>query len=255
MIEVKELNKSFEGKKVLHDINTVFEDGIINMIIGSSGSGKTVLLKCIIGLLKPDSGSIFYDNRDFCHLGAGARKKVRQEVGMLFQSAALFNSLTVAENVGFPLKIFSTMTPKEKLRQIESCLERVDLHDVKDLYPSELSGGMQKRVGLARAIVMNPKYLFCDEPNSGLDPKTSRVIDQLIKELTIEYNTTTIINSHDMTSVFEISDKVFFVNEGKIWWEGQSDEINDSENEKLLQMVKASGYEQQSSLNKDDQKV
>jgi phospholipid/cholesterol/gamma-HCH transport system ATP-binding protein len=214
------------------------------MIIGSSGSGKTVLLKCIVGLLHPDKGSILYDGRNFTEMNYREQKKVRLEIGMLFQGSALFNSMTVAENISFPLKMFTQKSPKEISKRVEFCLERVNL-DIKvgKLYPSEISGGMQKRVGIARAIVNEPKYLFYDEPNSGLDPKTSRVIDQLIKDITNEFQTTTIVNSHDMTSVFEIADKVVFIHDGQNWWEGNPAQIDASKNAELLQMMDASGRE------------
>lgn len=243
MIEVASLNKSFEDQQILKDINAKFEAGMLNMIIGSSGSGKTVMLKCMVGLMKPSSGDIIFDDRNITTLNTKQKKLLRQEMGMLFQGAALFNSLNVEDNVGFPLSMFSTMTTKEKKNRIDFCLERVNLPNIKHLFPSELSGGMQKRVGIARAIVMNPKYLFYDEPNSGLDPKTSRVIDQLIKEITLEFNTTTIVNSHDMTSVFDIADHVLFVYEGKKWWEGKPNQIKSSKNRELLQMIEASGHD------------
>lgn len=243
MIEVKNVFMNFEGKQVLNDINTSFVPGKINMVIGSSGSGKTVLLKCVVGLLQPTKGDIIYDGRNFTKLDYYAKKDIRHEIGMLFQGGALFNSLTVEENVGFPLKMFTKNTPKEITDRVNFCLERVNLSKVNHLFPSEISGGMQKRVGIARAIVMNPKYMFCDEPNSGLDPKTSRVIDQLIKEITVEFKTTTILNSHDMTSVFNIADKVVFIHEGKKWWEGTAQEIRKSDNIELLGMIEASGQE------------
>ncbi|MBC8344108.1 MAG: ATP-binding cassette domain-containing protein [Bacteroidetes bacterium] len=247
MIEVDHVYKIFDGKEVLQDVSTSYDAGIINMIIGSSGSGKTVLLKCIVGLLHPDKGSVLYDNRNFTNMNYRDQKKVRLEIGMLFQGAALFNSMTVFENISFPLKMFSNKTPKEVQMRVESCLERVNLEmKVAELYPSEISGGMQKRVGIARAIVNQPKYLFYDEPNSGLDPKTSRVIDKLIKDITNDLNTTTIINSHDMKSVFEIADNVVFIHDGKKWWDGNPDEIDDSKNAELLQMMDASGREIQS---------
>jgi phospholipid/cholesterol/gamma-HCH transport system ATP-binding protein len=234
---------NFEGKQVLHDICTSFLPGKINMVIGSSGSGKTVLLKCVVGLLHPTKGDILYDGRNFTKMDYNAKKVLRHEIGMLFQGGALFNSLTVEENVGFPLKMFTTDTPKEILNRVNFCLERVNLSKVNHQFPSEISGGMQKRVGIARAIVMNPKYMFCDEPNSGLDPKTSRVIDELIKEITVEFKTTTLVNSHDMASVFSIADKVVFIYEGNKWWEGTAKEIRDSKNKELLQMIEASGQE------------
>lgn len=243
MIEVISVQKIFEGNFTLHNISAVFSPGIINMIIGASGSGKTVLLKCIVGLLDPNNGDIIFDGRNFTQGSYKERKKIRLEIGMLFQGSALFNSLSVEENIGFPLKMFANMTSMEMKKRIDFCLERVDLGKINHLYPGELSGGMQKRVGIARAIVMNPKYLFCDEPNSGLDPKTSRVIDELIKEITIEFNTTTILNSHDMTSVFDIGEEIIFMFEGEKWWEGNPSEIKGSANKELLQMIDASGHE------------
>lgn len=243
MIEVKDVFMKFEGKEVLTDINTNFLPGKINMVIGSSGSGKTVLLKCVVGLLHPTKGDILYDGRNFTQMDYYAQKDIRHEIGMLFQGGALFNSLTVEENVGFPLKMFTKNTSKQVTDRVNFCLDRVNLSKVNRLFPSELSGGMQKRVGIARAIVMNPKYMFCDEPNSGLDPKTSRVIDQLIKDITVEFKTTTIVNSHDMASVFAIADKVLFIHKGQKWWEGASKEIRKSKNTELLQMIEASGQD------------
>jgi len=243
MIQVESINKEFENQQVLFDVNAEFREGIINMIIGSSGSGKTVLLKCVVGLLKPETGKINYDGRDIVGGTAKQLNAIRREIGMLFQGAALFNSLNVEENVSFPLRMFTKMTQKEIEKRVAFCLDRVNLHDVNNLYPAELSGGMQKRVGIARAIVMNPKYLFYDEPNSGLDPKTSRVIDELIKEITQEFGTTTLVNSHDMASVFDVADRVFFIYEGKKWWEGKPGEITTSGNQELLQMIEASGQE------------
>lgn len=243
MIEVKNLYKSFEDNQVLDNINVGFTKGKINMVIGSSGSGKTVLLKCIVGLLQPTSGSVLYDNRNFTAMNAKDKKALHKEVGMLFQGSALFNSMTVDENVGFPLRMFTKMTAGEIRNQIDFCLERVNLGKVNHLFPSELSGGMQKRVGIARAIVMNPRYLFFDEPNSGLDPKTSRVIDKLIRDITVDLNTTSLLNSHDMTSVFDIGDQISFVHNSKIWWQGKPSEILNSGNRELLQMIEASGHE------------
>jgi len=248
MIEVKNVYLKFEGKEVLTDINTCFIPGKINMVIGSSGSGKTVLLKCVVGLLHPTKGDVLYDGRNFTQMDYYAKKDIRHEIGMLFQGGALFNSLTVEENVGFPLKMFTNKTAKQITDRVNFCLERVNLAKVNRLFPSELSGGMQKRVGIARAIVMNPKYMFCDEPNSGLDPKTSRVIDHLIKEITVEFKTTTIVNSHDMASVFAIADKVLFIHKGQKWWEGTAREIRKSQNSELLQMIEASGQEMDEEL-------
>ena len=244
MIEIKGLYKFFDTKTALDNINTVFEGGVINMIIGSSGSGKTVLLKCIVGLLDPDQGGIFYDGRNFTKMSYYEKREIRRELGMLFQGSALFNSMTVFDNVSFPLRMHGIMTKEEIEKRVAFCLERVNLEKhVKDLFPQELSGGMQKRVGIARAISTNPKYLFYDEPNSGLDPKTSRVIDDLIKDITSEYKTTTIINSHDMTSVYDIADKVVFIYEGKNWWEGSPANIAKTGNSELFQMIRSSGRE------------
>jgi phospholipid/cholesterol/gamma-HCH transport system ATP-binding protein len=243
MIEVNNVFMKFEGKEVLTNINTNFLTGKINMVIGSSGSGKTVLLKCVVGLLQPTKGEIIYDGRNFTNMDYYAKKDIRHEIGMLFQGGALFNSLTVEENVGFPLKMFTKKTSKEVTDRVNFCLDRVNLSKVNRLFPSEISGGMQKRVGIARAIVMNPRYMFCDEPNSGLDPKTSRVIDELIREITAEFKTTTIVNSHDMASVFAIADKVLFIHKGQKWWEGASNEISKSKNAELLQMIEASGQD------------
>jgi phospholipid/cholesterol/gamma-HCH transport system ATP-binding protein len=248
MIEVNNIYMRFEGKEVLTNINTSFIPGKINMVIGSSGSGKTVLLKCIVGLLHPSKGEIIYDGRNFTQMNYYEKKDIRHEIGMLFQGGALFNSLTVEENVGFPLKMFTKKSAKEISDRVDFCLDRVNLHKVNKLFPSEISGGMQKRVGIARAIVMNPRYMFCDEPNSGLDPKTSRVIDELIREITAEFKTTTIVNSHDMASVFAIADKVLFIHKGQKWWEGTAKEIKNSENAELLQMIEASGQEMEDEI-------
>jgi phospholipid/cholesterol/gamma-HCH transport system ATP-binding protein len=240
MIEVKNLYKSFEGKDVLKDINATFENGKTNLIIGQSGSGKTVLMKSIVGLLKPEKGEVLYDNRDFLLMGKGERKNLRREMGMIFQSAALFDSLTVMENVMFPLNMFSSDSYKDRVKRTSFCLDRVNLSDAKDKYPSELSGGMQKRVAIARAISLNPQYLFCDEPNSGLDPKTSLIIDELIHDITQEYNMTTIINTHDMNSVMGIGEKIIFIYEGAKEWEGTKDDIMTTPNKKLNDFIFAS---------------
>ncbi len=242
MIEVQNIHKSFGEIKVLEDIHVKFDPGKTNLIIGQSGSGKTVLLKSIVGLHDVDEGKIFYDNRDFTQMNHQQRKLLRKEMGMLFQGSALFDSLTVEENVMFPLNMFSTMTGEEKLERVNFCLNRVNIHNSNHLFPAEISGGMQKRVAIARAIVQNPKYLFCDEPNSGLDPKTAIVIDNLIKELTDEYHMTTIINSHDMNSVMEIGDKVVFIFKGMKCWEGTKDHIFDSDNEELNNFIFASNF-------------
>lgn len=237
MIEVKNIYKSFENKDVLKNISKVFNKGETNLIIGRSGSGKTVLLKSIVGLHEVDRGQIFYDDRDFTSMGIKLRKKLRQEMGMVFQGGALFDSLTVEENVRFPLDMFSTLTTAEKQKQVDFCLERVNIRDANTLYPSEISGGMQKRVAIARAIVLNPKYLFCDEPNSGLDPETSMVIDELIHSITVDLKITTIINTHDMNSVMEIGDNILFISEGEMCWEGNRKEILHSTNQKLQEFV------------------
>ena len=215
MIEVKNLYKSFGDKKVLHDINTVFEDGKTNLIIGQSGAGKTVLLQCLVGLLEPTSGEVLYDHRNFVAMNKKEKIRMRREMGMIFQGSALFDSLTVFENVRFPLDMFSNMTPAERDAQAQKCIERVNLTGAENKYPEEISGGMQKRVAIARAIVMNPKYLFCDEPNSGLDPKTSLVIDQLLSDITKEFDITTIINTHDMNSVMGIGEHIVFIADNK----------------------------------------
>jgi phospholipid/cholesterol/gamma-HCH transport system ATP-binding protein len=240
MIRIQNLVKTFNGVDVLKDISVTFDKGKTNLIIGRSGSGKTVLMKCIVGLHEVDSGAVFYDNRDFVHMDFKDRKAIRREIGMLFQGSALFDSLTVEENVMFPLNMFTPMTLEEKLERTNICLCRVNLPDSNKLYPGELSGGMKKRVAIARAIVENPKYLFCDEPNSGLDPKTALVIDDLISEITHEYNITTVINTHDMNSVMEIGEKVVFIHEGYKGWEGTREDILDSNDENLNDFVFAS---------------
>ena len=226
MLELQNVNKSFDDKQVLFDINARFEPGVPNLIIGASGGGKSVLLKCMVGLLKPEKGNILYDGRDFVHLDYEQVKEIRQEIGMLFQGTALFDSLTVAENVGFPLKMFSKASAAEMKDRVDFCLERVQLAGVGNKYPAEISGGMKKRVGIARAIAMNIKYLFCDEPNSGLDPITSRVIDNLLLDITAEYGITTMIISHDMKTAFDIGDKILFLYQGKIRWKGSKEEIH-----------------------------
>ncbi len=240
MIEVKNLSKSFGDKQVLFDISYQFERGKNNLVIGASGSGKSVLTKCIVGLHEPTEGSVFYDNRDYTSMNFKEKKDVRKEVGMLFQGTALFDSMTVEENVMFPLRMHSEMTPPEMLERVNFCLERVNLPGVNHLFPSEISGGMQKRVGIARAIALNPKYLFCDEPNSGLDPQTSIVIDNLISEITQEYDITTVTVTHDMNSVMEVGDKIVFIYQGKNWWTGDKHSILKSENKELNDFVYAS---------------
>ena len=240
MIEVKNLYKSFEDKEVLKDINTVFEDGKTNLIIGRSGSGKTVLMKNLVGLLEPTSGQVLYDGRDFVKMTKHEKVMMRREMGMIFQSAALFDSLTVLENVMFPLDMFSSMTLRERERRAMDCLDRVNLNGAEEKFPGEISGGMQKRVAIARAISLNPKYLFCDEPNSGLDPKTSLVIDELLQSITKEFNITTIINTHDMNSVMGIGENILFIYEGEKEWQGQSSQIMRSDNERLTDFIFAS---------------
>lgn len=240
MIEIKDIHKHFGEKEVLKGINTTLERGKINLIIGQSGSGKTVLLKTIIGLHEPDKGEIIYDGRVFSGAKSKFKKEIRKEIGMVFQGGALFDSETVEENVMFPLEMFTNMTYEERVERANFCLKRVNLVNANKLFPSEISGGMQKRVAIARAISLNPKYLFCDEPNSGLDPVTSIVIDNLIKEIAQEYNMTTIINTHDMNSVIEIGDKIVYIHNGEKWWEGTSDEIFDTDNYELNNFIFAS---------------
>ena len=240
MIEVKHLYKSFADKEVLKDISITFEDGKTNLIIGQSGSGKTVLIKNLVGLLTPTQGNIFYDGRNLMQMNKKEKAMLRREMGMIFQNAALFDSLSVLENVMFPLDMFSTMTYNERVKRAQECLDRVNLIDAQQKFPGEISGGMQKRVAIARAIVMNPKYLFCDEPNSGLDPKTSLVIDQLLSSITKEYNMTTIINTHDMNSVMGIGENIVFIYKGRKEWQGNKDEVVTSTNKKLNELVFAS---------------
>ena len=244
MIEVKNVYKSFENTDVLKDINVVFEQGKTNLIIGQSGSGKTVLLKSIVGLHDVNKGEIIFGDTVFNRLNFGLKKEMRKKMGMLFQGSALFDSSTVEENVMFPLDMFTNMSYSDKRERANECLKRVNIINANNLYPSEISGGMQKRVAIARAIALNPKYLFCDEPNSGLDPKTSIVIDNLIKEITIEYNMTTIINTHDMNSVMEIGDKVIFIYKGEKWWEGTKDDIFNTNNNELNGFIFASKLSQ-----------
>ncbi len=240
MIEVKHLTKSFEDKTVLKDINTVFETGKTNLIIGQSGSGKTVLMKNLVGLFAPTEGEVLYDGRNFVDMGKKGKAMMHREMGMVFQGSALFDSLTVLDNVMFPLDMFSTKGRQDKIMRAKECLERVNLLDAQNKYPSEISGGMQKRVAIARAIVMNPKYLFCDEPNSGLDPKTSLVIDELLSSITKEFGMTTIINTHDMNSVMGIGENICFIYKGHKEWQGTKDEVISSNNEKLNDLVFAS---------------
>ncbi len=242
MIEITNISKGFGEQKVLKDVSAVFEAGKTNLVIGISGSGKTVLMKIMTGLIKPDIGNVFFNGLDFYSLTRHEQKSLRREIGMLFQGGALFDSMTVEQNVMLPLNMFSTATKKEKLDRANFCLERVNLNGVNQKYPGEISGGMKKRVGIARAIVLNPKYLFCDEPNSGLDPKTSIIIDDLISEITKEFNMTTIINTHDMNSVMEIGEKIVFLHEGVKAWEGNYTEILDVEDENLNSFIFASGF-------------
>lgn len=240
MIEAKNVYKGFASKQVLEDVSCTFESGKVNLIIGGSGSGKTVFMKCLVGLVEVDKGSIEYDGRNFSEMAFKERKPIRQEIGMVFQGGALFDSMTVERNVGFPLGMFTNMTPDEKRDRANFCLNRVNLVNVNKLFPSELSGGMKKRVAIARAIAMNPKYLFCDEPNSGLDPLTSIVIDKLIEEITEEYKMTTLINTHDMNSVSEMGEKIIFLHKGKKWWEGAFADILHSDNKELNDFIFAS---------------
>lgn len=240
MIEVRQLHKSFEEKVVLDGIDATFEAGKTNLIIGQSGSGKTVFIKCIVGLFEPTGGELLYDGRSFLSLSKKEKKDLRKEMGMIFQSAALFDSMNVLENVMFPLNMFSSKTRIEIEKRAKFCLDRVNLSEAYLKYPGELSGGMQKRVAIARAIALNPRYLFCDEPNSGLDPKTSLIIDELIQDITHEYQITTLINTHDMNSVMGIGEKIIFLCDGKKEWEGTKDEVIDSSNKKLNDFIFAS---------------
>lgn len=245
MIKVEHINKSFNDVRVLKDVSVVFERGKTNLIIGQSGSGKTVLLKSIIGLHEVDSGEIWYDNILFNRLEFKQKNEIRQQMGILFQGSALFDSMTVEQNVMFPLDMFSNQSLEEKLDRVNFCLNRVNIKNSNKLYPSELSGGMKKRVAIARAIVLNPRYLFCDEPNSGLDPKTSILIDALIKELTEEYEMTTIVNTHDMNSVMEIGENIVFIHEGEKRWEGSNKEILKSDCEILNNFIFANSLAKQ----------
>jgi len=237
MIEARNISKSFGDKQVLKNISFTFEKGKTNLIIGESGSGKTVLMKCLVGLYEIDAGQVFYDDRQFSKMSFTEMKHIRQEIGMLFQGGALFDSMNVEENVMFPLTMFARMKPEEKLERANFCLSRVNLVNSNKVMPSELSGGMKKRVAIARAIAMNPKYLFCDEPNSGLDPHTANVIDNLISEITQEYDITTVINTHDMNSVIEIGDNIAFINHGELWWSGDKTQILHTDNKELNDFV------------------
>jgi phospholipid/cholesterol/gamma-HCH transport system ATP-binding protein len=242
MIEFNNIKKSFDGKVVLDDVSNVMQTGKCNLIIGTSGSGKTVLQKCLVGLFEPDSGEIIYDGTSFTSMEEEQRKELRQQIGMLFQGSALFDSMTVEQNVMFPLDMFSKLNHSEKIKRVNEVLDRVNLKDAHKRYPAEISGGMKKRVGIARAIVLNPKYLFCDEPNSGLDPQTSMVIDKLIYAITKEFNMTTVINTHDMNSVMEIGENILYMYEGKKEWSGNNEEIIFSTNERLNNFIFASEF-------------
>ncbi len=237
MIEVKNVSKSFNDKLVLNNISTIFEKGKTNLIIGQSGSGKTVMMKCCIGLEMPETGSIQFDNRAFSTVSEKNKSEIRKEMGVLFQGGALFDSFNVEQNVMFPLNMFTKKSLEEKIERVNFCLKRVNLDNVNKLFPSELSGGMMKRVAIARAISNNPSYLFCDEPNSGLDPKTAEIIDALISEITEEYNITTVINTHDMNSVLQIGQKIIFLYQGQLWWQGDKSSILETENPELQDFV------------------
>ncbi len=245
MIEIIALSKEFPDKKVLHEINCVFYDGKTNLIIGQSGSGKTVMMNCLVGLIPPTSGQILYDGRDLVQMSKKERTLLRREMGMLFQGSALFDSLTVLENVMFPLDMFSPLSYKDRKKRAQECLDRVNLIDAQQKFPAELSGGMQKRAAIARAISMQPKYLFCDEPNSGLDPKTSLVIDKLIHEITVENDMTTIINTHDMNSVMGIGENILYIYQGHKEWQGNNNDILTSDNERLNDFIFASDFSKQ----------
>jgi phospholipid/cholesterol/gamma-HCH transport system ATP-binding protein len=237
MIEGKNISKSFGDRLVIDNISVQLEKGQTNLIIGQSGMGKTVLLKCLVGLLEAEKGQVFYDGRAFSKMSFNEMKEIRQEIGMLFQGGALFDSLNVEQNIMFPLSMFTKQTIQQKLERANFCLSRVNLENVNKMYPSELSGGMKKRVAIARAIAMNPRYLFCDEPNSGLDPQTAHLIDELIKEITLEYNMTTVVVTHDMNSVLEIGEKIYFLYMGKLWWEGSKHDILNTDNKELQEFV------------------
>ena len=242
MIEFKNIKKSFGEKVVLNDVSHIMETGKCNLIIGTSGSGKTVLQKCLVGLFEPDAGEIIYDGTNFTDMDIEHRKLLRQQIGMLFQGSALFDSMTVEQNVMFPLDMFAKMNNSEKQKRVNEVLDRVNLEGANKKFPAEISGGMKKRVGIARAIVLNPKYLFCDEPNSGLDPQTSMVIDKLIHEITKEFNMTTVINTHDMNSVMEIGENILYMYEGQKEWTGNNEEIIFSKSEKLNSFIFASKF-------------
>lgn len=242
MIELVNINKTFGDNHVLKDINARFEKGKVNLIIGQSGSGKSVLTKCIVGLHTPDTGEVNYDGKNFSMMDRTDKVQIRREIGMLFQASALFDSLTVEENVMFPLTMFTKMTKKERLDRVNFCLDRVNLAGRNNLYPAECSGGMQKRIAIARAIAMNPRYLFCDEPNSGLDPQTAILIDNMIQEITYEYDITTVVITHDMNSVIEIGDHIIFIHQGNKWWEGTKQDILTTTNKEIVDFVYASDF-------------
>ena len=249
MIRGENIVKIFDGRRVLDDVSVKFDAGKTNLIIGRSGSGKTVLLKSLVGLHEIDEGNIYFDDLCYTQLGFKERKAVRKDIGMIFQGGALLDSSTVEDNIRLPLDLFTEQSLEEKMERVNFCLKRVNLPNANKLYPAELSGGMIKRVAIARAIVLNPKYLFCDEPNSGLDPMTSIVIDNLIKEITEEYNITTIVNTHDMNSVMEIGEKIIFIHEGKKWWEGTKHDILQSDNRELNDFVFASAMAKRAKAN------
>jgi len=242
MIEIRNIKKSFGDRTVIENVSAVMKPGQCNLIIGTSGSGKTVLMKCLVGLLNPDSGEVLYDGKDFTNMKAEEKTEIRKEIGMLFQGSALFDSLTVEQNVMFPLNMFTHDSYRQKLKRINEVLEKVNLKDTNKKFPAELSGGMKKRVGIARAIVLNPKYLFCDEPNSGLDPLTAMVIDRLIKDITLEYKITTVVNTHDMNSVMENGDYIIYLYEGRKEWEGNKKEIIFSKSQRLNDFIFASEF-------------
>lgn len=254
MIKVEHLHKSFDDREVLHDINAFFDNGKVNLIIGQSGSGKTVFMNNIVGLLTPDKGSILYDGRDFLKISKREQRHMRREMGMIFQSSALFDSMSVLDNVMFPLNMFSSKIYSDRIKRAEDCLARVDLAGTGGKFPKELSGGMQKRVAIARAIALEPKYLFCDEPNSGLDPKTSLVIDDLIQGITHEDNITTIVNTHDMNSVMGIGENIIFICKGRAEWQGTNKEIMDAENKKLEDFIFASDILRQVKMAHDNER-
>ena len=242
MIEIKNISKKFGEREVLSDISFSFEKGKNNLLIGASGSGKTTITKCIVGLQKPNEGQVLFEGKNFWEMGRKEKAELRQSIGFLFQGGALFDSMTVEENVKFALRVFSNQTQKEMMNRVDFCLDRVDLHGIKTLYPDEISGGMKKRVGIARAISMNPKYLFCDEPNSGLDPQTAILIDQLISEITYEYDITTVVITHDMNSVLEIGDNIMFLYQGQKWWDGNKEAILHTDNKELVDFIYASNF-------------